>query len=113
MEINKKEQVRLIFVYLTIIAVILGVIGIFVIVENLSGKVVQERLSLNSYTKEEISKHNDERDCWISYKDKIYDITLFLQIYQDDSLKQDCGKAIENIDNIKEILKEYEIGVLG
>lgn len=31
------------------------------------------------YSPEEVSKHNDEKDLWIVYKDGVYDITKFVK----------------------------------
>jgi len=32
-----------------------------------------------NYTKEEISKHNTRKDCWIIVKDKVYDVTPYVE----------------------------------
>ncbi|KAG2583622.1 cytochrome B5-like protein [Panicum virgatum] len=31
------------------------------------------------YTKEEISEHNTRKDCWIIIKDKVYDVTPYVE----------------------------------
>jgi len=112
-----KQEVRRIFIYLMIIAAIAGIVGIVIIeknssVNNLSGKAINEKNN-NFYSKEEISQHNTERDCWIYLENRVYDITLLLQIYPYD-LKQECGKELQlefSQDDIK-ILDDYEIGLV-
>lgn len=46
-----------------------------------SEKVVPKKstdVKRKKYTYLEISKHNKEEDCWVIYKDKVYDVTEFL-----------------------------------
>eukprot|EP01095_Lingulamoeba_sp_RSL-Kostka_P006147 TRINITY_DN1900_c0_g1_i1.p1 TRINITY_DN1900_c0_g1~~TRINITY_DN1900_c0_g1_i1.p1 ORF type:complete len:155 (-),score=47.00 TRINITY_DN1900_c0_g1_i1:224-688(-) len=38
----------------------------------------EEPISLNYYTKEEISKHNKRNDCWLIIDDKVYDVTSYV-----------------------------------
>lgn len=38
-------------------------------------KITQEK---KYYTREEVMKHKNHDDCWIIYKNKIYDVTKFL-----------------------------------
>lgn len=106
-----REKVRPIFVYLTIIAAFLGTIGIIIIAKP-TGKVVSEQYF---YKLEEVQKHNNNKECWIYFGNKVYDITLFLQVYEDEVLKQSCGGGVSfDIfeENVKKILEEYKIGLL-
>jgi len=111
---GKKQHVRPIFIYLVIIAVILGTIGIIIIERGLSGRAIEEKSDGNSYTKEEIAEHNNKQECWIYLENKVYDITLLLQIYPYD-LSQECGKELKagyfSEEDVK-ILDNYEIGNL-
>ncbi|AQK52188.1 cytochrome B5-like protein [Zea mays] len=36
-------------------------------------------MTSRSFTKEEISKHNTRKDCWIVIKDKVYDVTPYVE----------------------------------
>ncbi|WVZ93161.1 hypothetical protein U9M48_039165 [Paspalum notatum var. saurae] len=36
-------------------------------------------MTSRSYTKEEISKHSTRKDCWIIIKDKVYDVTPYVE----------------------------------
>ncbi|XP_031483529.1 cytochrome B5-like protein isoform X2 [Nymphaea colorata] len=33
----------------------------------------------NAYTKAEVSRHNTRTDCWIIIKDKVYDVTSYVE----------------------------------
>lgn len=43
----------------------------------------------------ELSKHNSKNDCWVSYKDKVYDITSFLPKHPGTSaaIEPYCGTS--------------------
>ena len=36
---------------------------------------------MNTYTKEEVKKHNTKDDCWLIIKDMVYNVTEFLSIH--------------------------------
>ncbi len=102
---NKK--VRPIFIYLTILAIILAVFGILRIAP--SGKVVNQ--NINKYSFEEVEKHDFKENCWILVGKKVYDITLLLSNFP--NLKDKCGKNIkvkEFSSETLKILEKYEIG---
>lgn len=104
-----KEKARKIFVYLLILAVILGVFGILMLTGTFTGQTITGK---GIYEQKEIAKHNSEKDCWISIDDKIYDITLFLQIYP-ENLRDKCGKDVKAKDlseDVLETLEQYKIG---
>ena len=99
--------------YLTILAVVLGFVVVLILVNNPSAKVIFEK-GKERYSEEEVMEHNSAESCWISIGRKVYDITLFLQIYPED-LNEKCGKALDinyfPLD-VRKILEQYEIGVL-
>lgn len=104
------------FIYIAIIAVIFGLIGIVMIMQNkgmsgnaISGVVVLDK---DKYSSVEIAKHNTNSDCWISYENEVYDLTLFLQIYPEEL----SGKCGGNLGSFKQedvsLLNQYKIGEL-
>lgn len=109
------EKVRPIFIYLAVIAVVLGMLGISMIIGDITGKAIVEQEIKDIYNKAELTKHNNQEDCWICVDSKVYDITLFLQIYPDKTLKEKCGEEVgEEFFSLDtgEILEQYEIGIL-
>lgn len=36
---------------------------------------------INTYTMADVRKHDDEHDCWIVIRNKVYDVTKFLEIH--------------------------------
>ncbi|MBU1136236.1 MAG: cytochrome b5 domain-containing protein [Nanoarchaeota archaeon] len=108
-------MVRKIFVYVFILSLILGIVGVIKITGNLSGKAIIE--NQEKYGNAEIIKHDNKEGCWISAGNEVYDITLFLQVYPDKTLVEKCGKNLESLDYFSEdfqrILKEYKIGIVG
>lgn len=105
-------QTRKPFIYLALIAVILGMIGI-IIMNNAGNFGATGKTVLNDkYSVEEISKHNTKESCWVSYNYEVYDITLFLQIYSED-LSTKCGKDLGSFkQEDASLLSHYKIGEL-
>lgn len=73
------------------------------------------------YSPEEIKKHKEEEDVWVSYKGNVYDITKFINIHPGgkEKIMQAAGKPIEPYwekyqqhysENVLKILEEYKIG---
>ena len=45
----------------------------------------------SSYTKKEISNHNTEKNAWVTYKNKVYDITKFIDSHPGGQRKYTNG----------------------
>jgi len=103
----EKTKCRKIFIYLAVIAIILGIIGIVIIQKNISGNIISEKY----YSRVLVENHNTEQDCWVINEGKVYDITLFLQVYPED-LREYCGREIP-LPLDKSLLHQYEIGRFG
>ena len=102
------EKVRAVFIYLAFIAIILGSIGTLMLTGDITGEIVKNE---EKYSLSEVEEHNNERDCWISFNDKVYDITLFLQVYPED-LSGKCGRVVSVDSELKKVLEEYQIGIV-
>ena len=88
--------------------------GIIFLSRNPAGKAVQEISTGKVYNQEELQKHNQEEDCWISVDKKVYDVTLFLKIYP-ENIKEICGKVLNEAyfsEEFKEDIEKYQIGIL-
>lgn len=61
-------------------------------------------------TQEELSKHNKEEDCWIALKDKVYNITTYLQYHPGgiDEIMKGAGRDATEIFNEVHIWVNYE-----
>ncbi|MCX6748870.1 MAG: hypothetical protein NT076_04665 [Candidatus Pacearchaeota archaeon] len=104
---KQKTKCGKIFIYLAVIAIILGIIGVIIIQKNISGKVIGGE---QSYSLSEVSSHDSERDCWEINDRKVYDVTLLVQIYPGD-LKAYCGREVA-LPLDRDLLQQYEIGSL-
>ncbi|XP_062191418.1 cytochrome B5-like protein isoform X2 [Phragmites australis] len=71
----------IIIIFSLVILLVLG--ALFVIPKSQNkGKPKKTDSRTNTsriYTKEEVSKHNTRKDCWIIVKDKIYDVTPYVE----------------------------------
>lgn len=109
------EKVRPIFLYLAVVAVLLGIFGVFLLVGKPTGKVVVEE-DVNKYSLEDISLHSLETDCWLIEDNSVYDVSLFLRTYKDDRLIGECGKDIGSFgflpENVRVELRGNKIGVV-
>ncbi len=105
------EKVRPVFIYLTILSLILGFVGVLRLTGRISGEVIKtERL----YSLEEIMQNNNRESCWVADEKKVYDLTLFLQVYPED-IEDKCGGKISINSfpvNVRELIESYKIGIL-
>ena len=88
----------------------------------LRDQMSNEKLSLKEYEKDEIAKHNTEKDCWVIIKDQVYDVSKFLKDHPggvDSIMVYAGGDATEQFEMMHDnnILKKYGpqflIGKLG
>lgn len=72
---------------------------------------------MNTYTMEEVAKHNTKQDCWIVIRGMVYDVTDFLKIHPGGSnimisvAGEDATEYFEELHK-EEVGKKYIIGEL-
>ncbi|TFK49432.1 Inositolphosphorylceramide-B hydroxylase [Heliocybe sulcata] len=76
-------------------------------------------------TEEDVAEHSSSASCWVSYKNKVYDVTAFLPDHPggDDFILKYAGKDVEEVmrnagehehsESAYDMLAEYAIGRLG
>lgn len=108
------KQVRTPFIYLTIISIILGIIGIVMIEYQLTGNVVESE-NLKIYSLQEVQTHNTINDCYIILDNYVYDLSTAINLYSEFSeLKDKCGTNSENsFSEFQDILDNYKIGKIS
>jgi len=110
---HNMEQVRKPFIYLAVLAVVLGLIGVVIITGEFSGKVVLGEQKLILYSLEDISQHNNLADCWISSENYVYDITVLVNTYSEFKyLENSCGGNADtsSLGEMKVVMGKYKIG---
>lgn len=74
-----------------------------------------------TYTLEEVAKHNTKTDCWIIIGDNVCDVTKFIDEHPGgefcllNNAGKDATEAFRDVghsDNAKELIKKYFIGKL-
>lgn len=78
---------------------------------------------MSTFTKEEISKHNNEKSCWIIINGGVFDLTSFLDTHPGGKkvlmkvAGQDASKQFANFHDVKAVLEKYgpqlQIGTIG
>ncbi|CAA3022107.1 cytochrome B5-like protein [Olea europaea var. sylvestris] len=68
------------------VTLLLGVLGLFILIPRLRKTDLGEKGRANvttkaakAYTKAEVSSHNKRTDCWIIIKDKVYDVSSYVE----------------------------------
>ena len=76
---------------------------------------------MDTYTKEEVKKHNTKDDCWLIIKGQVYNVTEFLSIHPGGSSivvsvgGQDATEYFDELhkpDILEEVGSKYIIGEL-
>ena len=76
---------------------------------------------MNTYTTEEVNKHNTKEDCWLIIRGRVYNVTEFLSIHPGGSSivvsvgGQDATEYFEELHRpeiLDEVGKQYIIGEL-
>tara|TARA_Y100000590_G_C15335658_1_gene869472 strand:- start:400 stop:660 length:261 start_codon:yes stop_codon:yes gene_type:complete len=76
---------------------------------------------MNTYTTEEVNKHNTKDDCWLIIKDMVYNVTEFLSIHPGGSSivvsvgGQDATEYFDELHKpeiLEEVGSKYIIGEL-
>ena len=77
------------------------------------------------YTAEDVASNRSDKRCWVTFRDKVYDVTAFVPDHPggEEFILENGGTDIENImkdkdshdhsDSAYEMLEEYMIGRLG
>ena len=84
-------------------------------------KIRTKHISIKTFTMDEVSKHNKKEDAWLVYKNKVYDVTKFVQKHPGSlAILKGVGKDSTSLfDNIghsnraRNIMKKYYIGELS
>eukprot|EP00299_Pterocystis_sp_00344_P013121 c6393_g1_i1.p1 GENE.c6393_g1_i1~~c6393_g1_i1.p1 ORF type:complete len:127 (+),score=18.90 c6393_g1_i1:35-415(+) len=72
-------------------------------------------------TRDEVAKHNDEKDCWIIIHDKVYDVSKFLDNHPGgpdiilESAGKDSTEGFEDVghtEHARKLLNDHFIGDL-
>ena len=65
----------------------------------------------------DVSKHNNEDNCWVTLEDSVYDITKFIPYHPDEAIIGQCGKDANQMfkivghgDRHMEHIKNFKIG---
>ena len=86
---------------------------------------IKSRRQQRIYTKEDVAQHKSEKDCWITYKGVVYNVTAFLADHPggEEYVLRHAGEDVEaamadpadnvHSDSAYEMLAEYAVGKLG
>ena len=76
----------------------------------------------NKFNPEEVAKHNKQNDMWVSYKNKVYNVTDFVKHHPggSDKIMEAAGKSLEPFwkvykqhnGEVEGLLNDYFIGDL-
>lgn len=53
----------------------------------------EKALGAETYTMDDVAKHNSEQDCWLVIENKVYDVTSFIPVHPGGKeILEGCGK---------------------
>ncbi|KAL2500928.1 Cytochrome [Forsythia ovata] len=109
------------------VTLLLGLLGLFIIIPRLrkfdhgeKGKSNVITKAAKAFTKSEVSSHDNRNDCWIIIKDKVYDVTSYVEEHPggdtilahagDDSTKGFYGP--QHATRVFDMIEDFYIGDL-
>uniref|UniRef100_A0A7S3D753 Cytochrome b5 heme-binding domain-containing protein n=1 Tax=Palpitomonas bilix TaxID=652834 RepID=A0A7S3D753_9EUKA len=104
---------------------LIGLLAIFFLTRrksssNDSSKTTKDK-SKKIFTRNEVAKHNKKDDCWLIYKNRVFDVTSYVPEHKGgDTILKNAGRdSTDGVDGpqhplfVVELLEEFYIGDLA